>query len=80
MTAFVLAAMLMLVGVERAAAHDTFVLPEKFRVAKGETVVIGFHSSVGFSFRSLRASGDCMLFTWSSRLSPRSNGKTSGPR
>jgi len=29
-------------------AHDTFIMPEKFRVSKGETVKIGFHSADAF--------------------------------
>jgi uncharacterized GH25 family protein len=48
MTLVLAAAILALVSVEQVAAHDTFVLPEKFRVATGETVVIGFHSSDAF--------------------------------
>jgi hypothetical protein len=31
-----------------AAAHYTFILPEKFRVAAGEMLVVGFHAADGF--------------------------------
>lgn len=48
MKAVVLALGLALTIVGHVAAHDTFVMPQKFRVFKGETVIIGFHSSDGF--------------------------------
>jgi uncharacterized GH25 family protein len=34
--------------IENVAAHYTFIMPEKFRVAPGDTVKIGFHAADGF--------------------------------
>ena len=39
---------LILLGAANLAAHYTYILPQDFRVASGETVVVGFHSGDGF--------------------------------
>jgi len=49
---FVFALALILMVVSNAAAHYTFVMPEKFRVSQGETLKIGFHSADSFPDRS----------------------------
>ena len=46
-TAF-LAASILLTLVPAASAHDTFIMPDAFRVSPGQTVVVGFHSADGF--------------------------------
>jgi len=46
-TAF-LSVLVLLLGVSAASAHDTFIMPDAFRVAPGQTVVVGFHSSDAF--------------------------------
>jgi iron complex outermembrane receptor protein len=45
---FLFALALVLTVVESAAGHDTFIMPDKFRVSSGETLKIGFHSSDAF--------------------------------
>jgi uncharacterized GH25 family protein len=37
-----------LVGASEAAAHYTYIFPQAFKVAGGDTVVIGFHGGDGF--------------------------------
>ena len=44
----VLAFGLLLTVVADAAAHHTFIMPQKFRVSKGDPVIIGFHSADTF--------------------------------
>lgn len=39
---------LTLIAAGNAAAHYTFIMPQTFRAASGETVVVGFHSADGF--------------------------------
>ena len=39
---------LFVMGAGQAAAHYTFIVPQAFRVASGDTIVIGFHSGDGF--------------------------------
>jgi uncharacterized GH25 family protein len=39
---------LILAAAGNAVAHDTFILPDKFRVSKGEGLTIAIHSSDGF--------------------------------
>ena len=46
-TAFLVVSTLLTV-VRAASAHDTFIMPDAFRVSPGQTVVVGFHSSDGF--------------------------------
>jgi len=43
-----LAAGLVLAATGTAAAHYTFILPEKFRVSPGQALVVGFHASDSF--------------------------------
>jgi uncharacterized GH25 family protein len=45
-TAFACA--LLLNGATAASAHDTFIMPDTFRVSPGQKVVVGFHSSDAF--------------------------------
>jgi uncharacterized GH25 family protein len=45
---FFFALALILIVIQNAAAHYTFIMPEKFRVAPGDTVKIGFHSADSF--------------------------------
>jgi uncharacterized GH25 family protein len=44
----VIAVVLLLAAAADAAAHHVFIMPQKFRVSKGDPVTIGFHSSDGF--------------------------------
>ena len=44
----VIALGLLLTVVADAAAHHTFIMPQKFRVSKGDPVIIGFHSADTF--------------------------------
>ena len=44
----VLALALILAVTGNAAAHYSFIYPEKFRVSPGEALVVGFHASDGF--------------------------------
>jgi hypothetical protein len=41
-------ALLLLAGASDAAAHHTFIMPQSFRVSKGDPVVVGFHSADTF--------------------------------
>jgi uncharacterized GH25 family protein len=43
-----LAAVLIMVTAGNAAAHYAFIVPEKFRMAPGESITIGFHAADGF--------------------------------
>jgi uncharacterized GH25 family protein len=65
MTRTVLTASLLLTFIGSAAAHNTFIMPEKFRVAGGDTVKIGFHSADGFpeSTQLIRRLQDAVLHT-----------------
>jgi uncharacterized GH25 family protein len=42
------ALVLTVLGAANLAAHYTYIVPQQFRVASGDTVVIGFHSGDGF--------------------------------
>ena len=42
------ALLLTVLGAANLAAHYTYIVPQQFRVASGDTVVIGFHSGDGF--------------------------------
>ena len=46
-TAFVVVSALLTV-VRAASAHDTFIMPDAFRVSPAQTIVVGFHSADGF--------------------------------
>jgi hypothetical protein len=43
-----IAAGIILAAAGTAAAHYTFILPEKFRVSPGDALIVGFHASDGF--------------------------------
>jgi uncharacterized GH25 family protein len=48
MIAVLFAFVLVILGAVNVAAHYTYILPQHFRVATGETVLMGFHSGDGF--------------------------------
>lgn len=79
-TTFLVASALLTV-VPAVSAHDTFIMPEAFRVSPGQTVVVGFHSSDAFpeSSGAMRRLQDPAVRS-ASGLLPITDVKTDGKR